>query len=148
MNKKCILNESKICEDCGNCLKCDLNKTKICDNCGKCLENEGVDINAIRIEDIAKTIDENEVVEEVLEEVAKIDLEEKESYEDEEYILEDAEKSIEAKLINNDFEGEEYEDAWDHLEYIDDLQDLLSSKDLEELSEEEFPGLIRIKKRD
>ena len=29
---------------------------KICDNCGKCLEEAGVDIRAIKIEDIAKNV--------------------------------------------------------------------------------------------
>ena len=32
---------------------------KICDNCGKCLEEAGVDIRAIKIEDIAKNVEEN-----------------------------------------------------------------------------------------
>ena len=30
---------------------------KICDNCGKCLEEAGVDIRAIKIEDIAKIVE-------------------------------------------------------------------------------------------
>ena len=43
---------------------CDLYEKKICDNCGKCLEAGGVDIKAIRIEDIAKTVEENTILEE------------------------------------------------------------------------------------
>ena len=43
---------------------CDIYENKICDNCGKCLEMEGVDIRAIKIEDIAKNLDENKVLEE------------------------------------------------------------------------------------
>lgn len=35
--KKCVLNENKICDDCGECNYCDLNPFKICDNCGKCI---------------------------------------------------------------------------------------------------------------
>ena len=34
---------------------CDLFSKKICDNCGKCLEEDGIDIRAINIDDIAKT---------------------------------------------------------------------------------------------
>lgn len=34
----CILDETKLCDDCGECDKCDLDSTKICDNCGKCIE--------------------------------------------------------------------------------------------------------------
>ena len=43
---------------------CDIYENKICDNCGKCLEMDGVDVRAIKIEDIAKTQEENEVLEE------------------------------------------------------------------------------------
>ena len=35
--KKCVLDENKICDDCGECNYCDLNPFKICDNCGKCI---------------------------------------------------------------------------------------------------------------
>lgn len=34
----CVLDENKICDDCGECDLCDLNPKKICDNCGKCIE--------------------------------------------------------------------------------------------------------------
>lgn len=34
----CVLDENKICDDCGECDICDLNPKKICDNCGKCIE--------------------------------------------------------------------------------------------------------------
>ena len=43
---------------------CDIYENKICDNCGKCLEMDGVDVRAIKIEDIAKTQEENEILEE------------------------------------------------------------------------------------
>ena len=39
---------------------------KICDNCGKCLEEAGVDIRAIKIEDISKNVEENKFIEEEL----------------------------------------------------------------------------------
>jgi hypothetical protein len=45
MNKKvlCVLDENKICDDCGECNRCDLDPNKICDNCCKCIamEDEG-----------------------------------------------------------------------------------------------------------
>ncbi|NOV80201.1 tRNA U34 5-methylaminomethyl-2-thiouridine-forming methyltransferase MnmC [Clostridium saccharobutylicum] len=43
---------------------CDIYENKICDNCGKCLEMEGIDTKAIKIEDIAKTQEENALLEE------------------------------------------------------------------------------------
>ena len=45
---------------------CDLFSKKICDNCGKCLEEDGIDIRAINIDDIAKTVEENSFIEEEL----------------------------------------------------------------------------------
>ena len=45
MRKKdlCILDENKICDDCGECNRCDLDPDKICDNCCRCIamEDEG-----------------------------------------------------------------------------------------------------------
>ena len=35
---KCILDETKDCDNCMECEICDLDPNKICDNCGKCLE--------------------------------------------------------------------------------------------------------------
>ncbi len=36
--KYCVLDDEKICDDCGECDFCDLNPAKICDNCGQCLD--------------------------------------------------------------------------------------------------------------
>lgn len=45
MEKKrmCLLDENKVCDDCGECDRCDLDPNKICDNCCKCIaiEDEG-----------------------------------------------------------------------------------------------------------
>ena len=51
MNKICVLDENKLCDDCGECNMCDLDPNKICDNCMKCLET-GADYNAIEIDEI------------------------------------------------------------------------------------------------
>ena len=51
MNEKCILDENKICDDCGECDKCDLDANKVCDNCGKCIGMDA-DSRAIEIEDV------------------------------------------------------------------------------------------------
>lgn len=40
MPKFCVLDEKKICDDCGECDYCDLNPFKICDNCGKCIDTK------------------------------------------------------------------------------------------------------------
>ena len=50
-DKRCVLDENKFCDDCGECQKCDLDPNKICDNCMKCV-NSGADYNAIEIDEI------------------------------------------------------------------------------------------------
>ncbi|MGG7177637.1 hypothetical protein ACQPU1_08600 [Clostridium paraputrificum] len=132
---------------------CDLYGRKICDNCGKCLEAEGVDIRAIKIEDIAKTVEENKI----LEEEYKKDLESKKVEEEEDieeilpvaYVDEDL-KSAYEKLAQetgldlNYLDDEEYEDAFDHIEYLDEV-DLFDDTNLEEMTEEVFPGVRKLK---
>ncbi|GFZ29600.1 hypothetical protein CSC2_01260 [Clostridium zeae] len=116
---------------------CDIFPNKACDNCGKCLENEGVDLKAIKIEDIARNVDENDFVEEEL-----IELDEN-NYDDLDLDSVDDEND---EVI---YEDEEYEDAWDHIEYIDDLQDILDDDiSIQKLTEEVYPGLIKIKRRE
>ena len=56
---KCILNPSKICNDCGACDNlCMLDPSKPCTNCFKCLEVEGEYAN-IPISDILMETDED-----------------------------------------------------------------------------------------
>ena len=43
MSKKCVLDDEKICDDCGECDRCDLDPNKKCDNCGKCLDQYNTD---------------------------------------------------------------------------------------------------------
>ena len=49
--KYCLLDETKVCDDCGECNVCDLDPNKICDNCMKCLQT-GADYNAVEIDEI------------------------------------------------------------------------------------------------
>ena len=51
MAKYCVLDETKVCDDCGQCNVCDLDPNKICDNCMKCLQT-GADYRAIEIDEI------------------------------------------------------------------------------------------------
>ena len=46
--KMCVLEDNKICDDCGQCSMCDLDPNKICDNCMKCMGDE-VDFRAVTI---------------------------------------------------------------------------------------------------
>ena len=115
---------------------CDIYPNRICDNCGDCLVEEGIDVRAIKIEEIAKNVEENEFLEaeykRMLESLKEEELKDENSNEEEEYILSE----------NN---SEDYVDAFDHIEYIDDLDYL--EEDLDESTEEVFPGFRRLKKK-
>lgn len=40
MSKYCVIDEQKLCDDCGECDRCDLDPNKLCDNCCKCLTED------------------------------------------------------------------------------------------------------------
>ncbi|MGL4731933.1 MAG: hypothetical protein ACRCW0_10175 [Clostridium sp.] len=119
---------------------CDLLEKKICDNCGKCLQEKGVDIKAINIEEISKTIEENKFIEEEWKKenenlITSYDLN----------INNDEFKNA-YDLLDEDFKEfneEEYIDAFDHIEYLDDM-DFNDDLTLEENTEEIFPGVRRL----
>ena len=97
---------------------CDIYEKKICDNCGKCLEEEGIDIRAIKIEDIAKDVAENKALEE--EYMAKL----KELKEEEE-----AMEEFERELPPLDIDEEELKAAYKklqeetgHVECVPDME--------------------------
>ena len=50
--KKCVLDETKICDNCGECERCDLDPSKKCDNYMKCVVSEGAEYRAIKIDGI------------------------------------------------------------------------------------------------
>lgn len=130
---------------------CDIYENKICDNCGKCLEINGIDTKAIKIEDIAKTQEENELLEEEFLNDLKASLGEDE-------LNEIKEDNLDLKDIYNKFgeiskfndsdfklENDEYEDAFEHIEYLDEMA-LLDDTSMDELTEEIYPGVRRLKK--
>lgn len=128
---------------------CDIYENRICDNCGKCLEMEGIDIKAIKIEDIAKNIEENSVLEEEFVNDLKSNLSEDELDEINEENLDLKDIYSRFGINNNSFDDnycddEEYEDAFEHMEYIEDLANL-NDVDFEEMTEEVYPGVRRFK---
>ena len=127
---------------------CDIYENKICDNCGKCLEIDGIDTKAIKIEDIAKTKEENKVLEEEFLNDLKSSLNEDE-------LLEIDEDKLDLKEIYNKFGMEKdlfddgiednYVDAFEHIEYLDEIG-LSNDLDLDEATEEIYPGIRKLKK--
>ncbi|MBM7836644.1 hypothetical protein [Clostridium sardiniense] len=131
---------------------CDLYENKLCDNCGKCLEEDGIDIRAIKIEDIAKNIEENKFLEEEWKNmIAKAqNIDPTLDKEDLEKALKEAYSSlkIDETTFNSNIESEseeKYIDAFEFIEYLDEA-DLLEDT-LEEETEEIFPGVRRLIKK-
>ena len=113
---------------------CDLFSKKICDNCGKCLEEDGIDIRAINIDDIAKNVEENAFIEEELKNALEEDLSEELTLDNYNDVLD--------KLDSD----EEYVDAFDNIVYFDELG-VENDTELEELTEEIYPGIRKMKKQ-
>lgn len=111
---------------------CDIYPNRICDNCGDCLKEEGIDVRAIKIEDIAKTIEENEFLEAEYKSML-------------EALKEEANNRVEEEYEAEENGNLEYVDAFDHIEYIDDLDYL--EEDFDEATEEIFPGFRVLKKK-
>ncbi|MGG7143239.1 hypothetical protein ACQPVP_07200 [Clostridium nigeriense] len=111
---------------------CDIYPNRICDNCGDCLKEQGIDVRAIKIEDIAKNVEENEFLEAEYKKMLEA--------------LKDEENSrLEEVSEHGDEDSLEYVDAFDHIEYIDDLDYL--EEDFDDATEEIFPGFRRLKKK-
>ncbi|NLM35295.1 MAG: hypothetical protein GX206_07630 [Clostridiales bacterium] len=125
MNKPCIFNKNKNCDDCSECDICDLDPNKICDSCGSCLEINNNDYKRVLVDDIyeSKELDEDDI------------------------LLENSEP-LENNLIPEEYEYLDISDDQDvNVEFIDDiegLRDLLEDKDSKML-DEVTPGLFVLK---
>lgn len=141
MKKNCIFNDKAICSDCGQCETCDLNLNKKCTSCGKCLQMEGIDIKAVRIDEISEEIDSSSS------DNAK-PLPEDYSTNESSEPVNDVELLVDGYTYENDIEEELYEnsDSWELIGDIDGLDEILEETDNHSnLTEELFPGLITIK---
>ena len=121
---------------------CDIGLDKICDNCGKCLELEGVDTKAINLQEISKIVEEKYELNDNLETEETIIEEDELSYDNDEVeSLDDIDWELKLKELDS-----EYEDAFEHIEYIEDM-DLNDDLILEEMTDEIYPGVRRIIKK-
>ena len=116
---------------------CDVYENRLCDNCGDCLFTDGRDLRAINIESIAKNLDENKYLEEEYKKMIEM-IKEEHNYKEE-----DQEVAFDFSIL--DSEDSEYVDAFDHIEYIDDLN-FEAEEDFDSLTEEIFPGVRKMKK--
>lgn len=123
MDKKCIFNSKKICDECNECNVCDLNKNKKCNNCGKCLELEGYDIKAIKVDEI---FEKNEEL--------------KEYY--------DVEAELAEKSTANFEDLAEQDEVWEYIDDIKEIKDLLEEDKKLSKAHEKFPGFIVLNEKD
>lgn len=116
---------------------CDIYQNRICDNCGDCLEMSGVDTKAINIDDIAKNVEENKFLEEELKKLY-------EEAKDEESLQSEDNEVLDFEVQADEEVSEDYVDAFEHIEYLDDL-DVNDDEFIEDMTEEIFPGVRRLK---
>lgn len=154
MNREtCIFNYTKKCTDCGECEICDLDQNKKCDNCGECLQKEGIDTQAIKIDEIKE--DKNFVDKEDLKKVLKEDEKELES-------LKEFEEDLENEILQETELLKDYDENFkeqglyaienvegvqiEYIEDVDGLSELMEDESrLKKVAYEEFPGLIKIR---
>ena len=114
---------------------CDVYENRLCDNCGDCLFTDGKDSRAINIESIAKNLEENKYLEEEYKKMIEL-LKEEHDYKEEE--------SFDYSLLDD--ESSEYIDAFENIEYLDDLN-FDEEEDFDSITEEIFPGVRKLKKK-
>ncbi|APQ98046.1 hypothetical protein [Clostridium botulinum] len=154
MNREtCIFNYTKKCTDCGECEICDLDQNKKCDNCGECLQREGIDTQAIKIDEIKE--DKNFLDKEDLKKVLKEDEKELES-------LKEFEEDLENEILQETQLLKDYDENFkeqglyaienvegvqiEYIEDVDGLSELMEDESrLKKVAYEEFPGLIKIR---
>jgi hypothetical protein len=138
--KTCIFNNSKTCNNCGECDVCEYNKEKICDNCSKCLQLEGYDVKAIKIDEVFEKSSKEGDFEVDIAEFSDFDNMPNEN---------DFEEEITDDILG-ELSTEEYIDAldddnnWEYIDDIEEIKELLEENDLSQLGIEKYPGLIVI----
>ena len=133
---------------------CILNPNKKCDNCAECLQREGIDTQAIRIDEIKE--DKNFVDKEALKKVLKED-------EEEFKFSEEFEQDLENEILQDEKLLKDYDEKFkeqglyaienidgvqiEYIEDVDGLSELMEDESrLKKVAYEEFPGLIKIRK--
>lgn len=153
MSKKCVFNQNKICDNCGECNVCEFDAKKICDNCGKCLEIEGYDLRAIKIDEVFENKEDSKVMTK--------DLKENNIKENEKQLEIDRKiLSIENQDNTREYFKKEYseieissddimshDDMWKYIDDVTDLSEILNDDTLfKNIAHEEFPGMIVLNK--
>ena len=60
MQRHCLLDDTQMCRECGECTRCDLDRSKICDNCMQCIKKSDADYLSIEIDDVIEVEPEDD----------------------------------------------------------------------------------------
>jgi len=142
MNKICIFDGNKNCNNCNECDLCELNNNKACDNCGKCLQLEGYDVKAIKIDEVFEDKKQNTTFKNYNEKINIEDFSDFDLGEDPEDNYDDSLEEVSSEYID----ALDDENNWSYLEDIDKIKEFLENgEDISSLGSEVFPGLISLK---
>jgi hypothetical protein len=167
-NKICLIDETKICDDCGECSKCLMDLKKECDNCGDCIKPQYLGARKITISNIEDSFDDKVKINELKKIVLQKENILKERFilhdvrdlrgdhiitPNKDYVEEEITKEEEDKLnkaledFNLDEEVDDNGVQVEHIEDIEGLNDLLNDEEnKDKYLIEEFPGLLKFDK--
>lgn len=161
-NKICVMDEKKICDDCGDCSRCLLDSKKKCDSCGDCLKPEFLGTRKITISNIEDAFVNEANINEmkknvlinrfVLHDVNDLrgdyNATQKEDLVEEEISQEEEDKLNKAiEEFKEDVEVDENGVVIEHIEDIEGLSDLIGDEEINsKYMVEEFPGLLKFDK--
>ncbi|PJI10152.1 MULTISPECIES: hypothetical protein [Clostridium] len=127
MKKMCVLDENKVCDNCGECDRCDLNPEKICDNCGKCLNPNNANTRSILVDNVIPDDD---------------NINEAKDSDDSNEILHDYDDDY-VKDENDDYDEPEI----DFINDVDGLNEILNDEEKrKKFINEAFPGFLTLRK--
>jgi hypothetical protein len=169
-NKICSIDETKLCNDCGECTRCLLDPKKECDNCGDCIKVDRLGDRKITIDNIEDAFYHNANLDDITnkddifdhfmlydvnDENHLNDLNDNDALIERLYSpdkMDEIEKAIEdfrADLedYKADVETDENGVEIEHIEDIDGLSDLINDEENhDKYFIEEFPGLLKFDK--
>ena len=161
-NEICVIDENKICDDCGECSKCLLDPKKKCDSCGDCLKPEFLGtrkitisniedafVNEANINEMKKNVLVNRfVLHDVNDLRGDYNATQKEDAVEEEISKEEEDKLNKAiEEFKDDVEADENGVEVEHIEDIEGLSDLINDEENKsKYMVEEFPGLLKFDK--
>ncbi|MEG2353126.1 MAG: hypothetical protein RSB70_00620 [Clostridium sp.] len=141
--KSCIINSSRECSNCGECNICDLNREKICDNCGVCLQLDGIDIKAVKIDELHKKNFGHNLSKVTENKFNAKNIRLSSPNEHFNITLEEVKGGGDTILDTNIDKLESNDDIWEYIDDVENLSEILNDSMLSQTyTHEAFPGLL------